>query len=887
MKKTNPPPWINRLLNKCLNETLWENIEGDLHEIFQEDLLNHGPFKARIRYLINGLAFLRFNRLRKDTHFKAGSPVDLFANYFKISSRDLLRNKSFAMINLIGLVTAFTTCLFILQYFLHEISFDAFHDHPDRIYRVVNDRYQNGNLVQHSTITYPRVGPALVEELPEVTACTRMTVGGRDYLQRDGSVFMVTDYLWADGHFLNFFNFPLIYGDKNTALDEPNEVVLAADYAERLLKNGENLSDLIGQSIDVFGGFHCKISGILQTLPIQSHLKFDLLISFQSMVERSGRATENSWDWSDFYHYVRLQDGIKPIELEDKLTNFSEKYFKNKNVSGGEEKFWLQPLLEAHLNSEFEYEIGETSNGRMVWLMLAIALFIMIIAWINFINLSSSRAIEKAKEIGIMKTLGASKIHLFYRCFFDSLLINGIAMITSLVLVYSFQSVYNDLINLPLDMKILYQFKIWQIPFPLWLFGILFFCFIIISLYPTYTLFKLNFSQLKPNGSFSIWFKKALVVFQFALGISLITSSVTIYQQVNFMRNQELGMDMENTVVFYGPGLTNSDSTFIAGIAGFKHELLKLPGVASVTASNRVFSMQMSRNFQIAVEGAPALTALTSNTLSIDHDFINNFNIQLLAGRVFTVNDHHSDWRKVNKILINRASLSLYQFKNPREAVGKKLIINNRKWEIVGVVEDFHQRTMHSPLEPILFLPFYENSQFYSIKMKESYQQADIDQVAAVYQTWYPGNYVDYFYLPGFYDRHYANDDQLKNLAQVFTAMAMLIAIMGLYGLILITVSKKMKEIAIRKVLGANLIHLLYILGKDFIILALIASLASLPVTYHIMSEWLQHYEYRINVQWLNWLLAASILIAISIATIFIQAKRVDRSDPIDSLKCE
>ncbi len=898
MRDVQPPKWINRLLSKMVNEQLWENIEGDLHEIFLEDLADIGESKAKRKYILNGLAFLRFNKLRKGKNSLQGSflgkkqhSMDLFTNYLKVSWRDLKRHKTFTAINLIGLVTGFTACLMILEYVFYETGFDSFHPDYEETYRVVNDRYQQGNLVQHGTITYPMVGPAMVADFPEVESYTRMTVGSRDYVNRGENVFMIENYLWADEHFLDFFDFPLLHGDKATALDEPYEVLLTEGYAERLLKSGETTADLVGKPLDVFGGFHCKISGILDNVPENSHLQFDLLLSFESMVERSNRATETSWNWSDFYHYVKLKKGTDRHTVEAKLATFSNKYFTSDEISGGEEKFWLQPLNEAHLYSDFEYELGKTSNGKIVWLMLLVALMIVLIAWINFMNLSTSRAVERAKEVGIRKSLGALKGHLFYQFLSEALLINGLALLFSLGIIVGLQDFYNDLTGLPLSIFMLFSSSINNIPFLLIFLFTLFTCLLLVSAHPSHILSRFKTQEVIKGKYFvsgnSIWFRKMLVVIQFAAAIVLISGTITVYQQIDYMQKQDLGMDMGNTVVFYGPRLSNTDSTFISGMPEFKSQVMGIPGVLSVTTSGRVFSMQMSRDFQISVVNNPSIKNLTSNIMAIDYGFMEHYDIDLLAGRLLRKNDHHIDWRQVHNLLINESSLKQYGFPDARSAIGEKIVVSNRPWEIVGVVEDFHQRTLHTSIEPIVFMPYYGNSHYYSVKMVEGFSQKEVQQVADVYQKFYPGNHVDYFYMSDFYNQAYQTDGKVKNIAQVFTLMAIVIAVLGLYGLVLITISKRTKEIAVRKVLGANIRQMLFILGKDFIALVGLAILISLPISYYALNQWLENYEYRIGIQWPTMLLGAISLAIISLLTILVQAGKIAKNNPVDSLKSE
>lgn len=899
MPKSQPPIWINKLMAFLINEQLWECIEGDLYEIFIAEVEEHGLQKSRRRYLFHALAFLRFSRLRNNKYSprriifgKTQNTMDLFNNYLKVSWRDLKRNKTFALINLTGLVTGFTACLLILQYVFYETSFDNFHEESDQIYRVVNDRYQNGERIQHGMITYPAVGPTMMKDFPEIESYTRMTTGGRNYMRRGGELFMVNAYLYADEHFLKMFNFPMRYGVSDKALDEPFEVVLTKSCAERFLKKGEKISDLIGQTLQIYASAPlCKISGILEDVPANSHLQFDLLISYNSMVSMSQGGADLSWDWSDFYHYIRLKEGTSQQVLESKFEDFSQQYFKNGEVSGSVEKFSLQPLEAAHLYSDFEYEYARTSSGKTVWMMLIIAIFIVIIAWVNFINLSTSRATERAREVGVRKSLGALRGQLLWQFLAEAILVNGIALIAAIMITGLLQEPYRLLTGLPLTLNSLLTTPVLGLPFIVWFIPGFLFCLILISIYPSRILSGFQMREVLKGRSGmsndSISLRRTLVVFQFVAAMLLVTGTFTIYRQIAFMQDQDLGMNMEDNLVLYGPSMDSFDSTFIDNFNEFKHELVSVPGIKSITASSRVFSQQMGRWFQIRNVSKPEVKNLSSNFINVDQDFITQFDIDLLAGRNLSRTDYNTNGSLVNKLMINQKAVAHFKLGTPTEAIGQKLNVWDKDWEIVGVVEDFHQRSLHQAIEPIIFVPYYSTDHYFSVKMEPGFVEQNLSAVTTVFEKYYPGNYVDYFFLEDFYNAQYREDQMVKTIAQLFTAMAILIAFLGLYGLVMITMTKKTKEIAIRKVLGANISNLLVMLGKDFMLLILIAILIGTPLSYLALNSWLENYAYSKGVELLVLITAAIGLVAISVATILFQMKRISDSNPVDSLKYE
>ena len=817
--------------------------------------------------------------------------MDLFKNYLKVSWRDLMRHKVFASINLTGLVVGFASCLFILQYVLYHTSFDAFHNNAENKYRVINDRFQNGELIQHCTITYPTIGPTLHKDFPEVENYTRMTLGGRNYIRQDGELFMFESYLYADDNFFDFFNFKAKTSDKEGMLDEAYELVLTESFAARMMNNGEDYSDLIGQSVQIFGDNSFKISGVIEDVPANSHLQFDVMLSYESFVDMTDGGAGTSWNWSDFYHYIQLKQDTDLGKFQVKLDDFGVKYFKEGEVSGSVEKFYLQPMLEAHMYSDYEYEIGETVDGKVVWLMFVIAIFILIIAWVNFVNLSTSRATERAKEVGLRKTLGALKNQLRNQFLVESIMINGIALLVAVGLVIILQDFYQNLMGLPLNIEMLMTSIVWGIPFPVVFFAALILSLLIISTYPGVILSNYKIQEVL-KGKLSIAggamnLRKALVVFQFVATIVLIAGSLTVYRQIVFMQNQDLGMDMNNTLVIYGPNLTDWDSVYIPKFNDFRQELLKVPGIKSATSSSRLFSERLGRWFNMQSSALPNTKNLSSNFMAVDHAFMEQYDIALLAGRNLRPADHNFDGNKVNKLMMNESAARHFGFESLQDAVQGKLKVRDKQWNIIGVVEDFHQTSFHTKIEPIIFVPYYATWHYYSIKMERALTN-DLTQASLeVYKQFYPGNYVDYFELKAMYDQQYKSDQRVSTLAQIFTFLAILIAILGLYGLVLITLNKRTKEIAIRKVLGADLSNLLGILGKDFLILVGIAILIGLPVSYFLLNKWMDNYAYSVGVQWTTLGMAALALIVITTTTMWVQTQKVTSNNPAESLKYE
>ncbi|WOK08804.1 FtsX-like permease family protein [Imperialibacter roseus] len=887
-----PPKWAERVLRKFCHSDLWEAIEGDLYEIYLSDLKQFSARKSSRNYVLNAIAFLRYHRLRKKNYSTTQNNMDLLQNYLKVSYRDLVRHKTFTAINMVGLVAGISTCLLILQYVLFETSFDRFNKDFDRIYRVYNDRYQEGGLVQHGTITYPTIGSAMAAEYPEIASYTRMTAGSWINITYGDDIRRVEDYLWADEHFFDVFTYPLIAGDAQTALSETGSVAISETFARSLLKGGTELSNLIGQPIKVgTGELPGQITAIFEDVPANSHLQFGMIVSYKSFIFLAGEAADNSFTWSDFYHYLKLKQGADPELLAAKFDDFSEKYFEGNTVSGSVEKFGLQPLSEARLYSDFEYEIGHTSDGRVVWLLLCIALIVLLIAWINFVNLTTSRALQRAREVGVRKVLGAHRKQLAIQFMIESIMVNTLALLLSLGLVFLLQPGFVALTGVGLTPDIFANATLLNLPAWIILAAGFFLLATLVGMYPALVLSRFKSSDVLKGKldtrSGSAGLRKVLVVFQFTSAIMLITGTISITQQIRYMQNEDLGAQIDNIIVLNGPSMVRFDSTFISRFASFKKSLMSLSGVSSVTSSSRLFSERTGRIFQIGSPEIPDRADLTSSFIQVDYDFVDHFKINLLAGRSFELTDHNTDFRQLNTVLVNKSASELMHFNSPEEAIGKSITFWGNNWRIVGVTDDFHQRSLKESIEPIILMPAYSPENYISVRLEGSNSEEMLSAIRSKFDEFYPGNYFDYFFMDEFFNRAYSADKRLERISEIFTGLAIIIAMLGLYGLVLMMLIKKTKEIGIRKVLGASLPQLMLLVVKDFGLLLVAAILIGLPSSYFILKEWMQNYAYSNGVQWSVFLLSSAILLSIALATITLQTDRISKNNPVDSLKYE
>jgi putative ABC transport system permease protein len=889
-----PPPIPLRFLEWFCPPALYEGIEGDLLEQFDMDIKAHGYKHARRRLVLNIFRFFRPGIILRNRFSFQLIDLIMFTNYLIVAYRNIRKSKAFSAINVCGLGIGLAACLLIFQFVSFELSYDKFNEKFDRTYRVTNDRYQNGKLIQHGTIMYPTIGPTMAKDYPEIEEYTRLMPGGELNVKVNDKNYRGDYCHFADEHFLAVFTFPLLAGNKTTALKDRFNIVLSEKTAKKYFGVTDgNYTDIIGKNL--YWGLDVQpytISGVCIDPPPNSHIQFEGLVSYSTLISAEEPHADNSWTWSDMRHYLVLKPGADYKTLESKFEAFSEKYFQGDKVSGSVEKFFLQPLKEAHLYSDYEYDIARTANGKAVWAMLIVALFILLIAWINYINLTTSRAIDRAKEVGLRKVMGAVKSQLIKQFIFESFLITVLAFVFAFILVITLQSSFNQIVNNKLSLTtIITSLSSGNI---LIVVAVIIACVILSGFYPAFILssyqpavvLKGKF-QRSSRGHF---LRKALVIFQFTASAALITGTIIVSRQLVYMNSADLGIDIHNTLIVQGPELSGYDSTFIQRAESYKHVLLQVDGVVNAATSNNIPGNRLGRSFGIRLVEEPSSSHYTMSNMSVDYSFFDTYNVALLAGRKFLPTDHKVNFDDLNTVIINRNAVKLLGIDSVQNAVGKEIVWGGdgtRKWTIVGVVGDFHQESLKKPMEPMIFRPSYGANNPTSIRLKTADTQKVIADIEGIYKGFFPGNSFEYFFLRDSYQRQYSDDNRFGKVISIFTVLAIIISCLGLIGLSSYTAVQRTKEIGVRKVLGASIYSIVTLLSVDFMKLVCIAALLSLPIAYYSMQNWLQGYTYRITLSWMLFVMPVFVVLMIALFTISAQVLRAAMSNPADTLKYE
>ncbi len=821
----------------------------------------------------------------------------MIKNYLRIAFRSLLKHKFYSFINIFGLAVGMAVFLLIALYVRFERSYEDFIPNAENIYRVALEQYFNGELQIASAENYPGVGPALLDELPEVTAYARLYNLGyknnviitNEEARPEPLAFKHRKFLYADSSFLPMMGYEMAAGDPVTALAEPLTAVISQKYA-RLYFGEENP---IGKSLrlqdDDYNDELVKVTGVFKDLPSNTHLKFDVLFSYKTLYGRYDRAPERygqSWQRKDMYTFIEVKPGANPQELEAKFPAIVAQFKPDMEGLNREDILKLQPLKDIHLHSSLAEEPEPNGDQRIVLFMGLIGLFVLAIAWVNYVNLSTARAVERAREVGIRKVAGAVKGQLVRQFMVEAALLNLLSLVISWALVFLALPFFNSLSGLAFDFFNLIQPWFLGLLLLLWLVGSL-----LSGIYPAFVLSAFRpVSVLKgslKNSAGGIGVRKGLVVFQFAASVVLIVGAFTVYRQLHYMLNRDLGMDIDQVLVVERPGISDRDrEAFTSAIDVFRAELAKHPDIKAVSTSLTVPGKQREYKSAVKQYGADDNQAVTLRINSMDYDFLEVFRMKLLAGRAFS-----GEFPRDNdtSVILTESAVRLLGFGQAEDAIGQTLSIPAFEWNpiVAGVVNDYHQVSLKKAADPTIFYCTPYNGEFYSMRLQTSRLPQTLAHVESSWTAAFPGNPFEHFFLDDYFNRQYENERRFGKLSAFFAFLAIIIGCLGLFGLSGYTIAQRTKEIGIRKVLGASTAGIVSLLSKDILRLVLLAIIVASPLAWWAMNRWLQGFAYRIEVGWQVFALAGVLTAVVAFLTVSFQSVKAARANPVESLKTE
>ncbi|SDM72245.1 putative ABC transport system permease protein [Catalinimonas alkaloidigena] len=806
----------------------------------------------------------------------------MIRHYLTIAFRTLRRAPLFSFINLAGLAVGLAAALLLLSYLRYELSFDDFHANGNRIYRLRHDTYQQGAVENSSVITYYGAGPALQEQIPEVEAVVRLhrADGMLNYYTPSGEVIShhETAAFYADSAFFSVFSFPLLQGEAQTLLRHPQAVVISASAAQKYFGTEDPLGKTLSLTTQWAGGEYV-VEGVFQAVPANSHVQFDFLFSIPRLLTNP-QFRDGAWYWTNFYTYVLLKSGTDPARVEQKMATVLAPYLED---HPSPERFALQPLGDIHLHSHLPSELDVNPDARLVSLLGLLAFLLLSIAWLNYVNLSTAHATDRAREVGVRQVLGSSKRELIRRFLLESWLLTAGALGIAALLYVVATPFFSRLIALELPVGGVGRVGFWAGALGALLAGTL-----LAGLYPAFVLS--GFPPLAAlagkvgkvrNSKHGISLRRVLVVLQFSAAIGLMLATFTLYRQLDFMRHQDLGMNLAQKVVIRGPRLTHGGS-YLNAMEHFKQQVQRQTSVRSVTASSQVPGKPLFWTDEFRRLTDPEQVRKPLSILAVDEAFLPAYEIPLLAGRNFE-KDRVSDLQE--GVLLNEAALRYLELGSPDAAIGQQIRVGETgQRTVVGVVKDFHQQSLHQRSEPIAFY-FIPWSQDYVTFTLQGNVRGTLATLKILYQASFPENAFDFFFLDAQFDRQYSAEERAWKLFLLFALLSLVIACLGLFGLASLLMRQRTKEVALRKVLGASAASLTVLLTRDFLQLIGLAFVLAGLVSGWLLHHWLQTFAYRVHLSAGSFMWAGALTLVVAGVTVGMQSLRTTRANPIEALR--
>ena len=866
----------------------YPDIKGDLEELYS-DHLEEGR-NAQFKYLIDVILLMRISLLRplfKNTLLK---DTGMFKNYFKISIRNLARHKMYSIINISGLAIGLSSFLLMYLYISFERSYDSFHKNSDEIYRASYVRVINKVDDDKDAMASRILSSTLVDGLPEVIMSTA-TKKFDEMIMKNGNVhFKESKVISADSNFLKIFNYPLIEGDKDQLFEKPRSVVLSQSRAKAYFGD----SDPMGKTLVVTSPYSASltVTGIIKDIPDNTHYQFDIMVSDKILSEGQDY---DSWNWNNYYVYIKSFSGINKKELEDKINSLANAYIND--VDDGEStengtRIDLLNVSDIYLKSDFNYEPQIQGSEKAVTFLIIISIFILVIAWVNYVNLSTARALDRAKEVGLRKVIGAIRSQIIVQFLCEALLVNLLAGLIALVISEIALPYFNELVGKEM------MNHVWN--YPSFIVSLIVFAVggaflsgfypaIVLSGYKPVSILKGKYRNSK-SGSL---LRKSLVVVQFASSLVLIAATCIIYLQINYMQTRDKGIDIDHvvTTAIPEPDVNTSEEykAFEARFNSFKESLRNHTAIEAVGGTSNIPGGGAddinSTTTEMKLVGLTESIEGTTYIQYNDDEFFDVVDMSLLAGRNFD-RDLKSD---SSAIMINESLAVRLNQPSLEGLIGERIQFGKKErnqFTIVGVVKNFNRTSLKSAVEPTVYMPWM-NAENLVIELRPDNYQDGIAHVKKVWHEYHPEAPFELTFLDQRFELLYDQDQRFGDTFLVFAIMAIFIAMLGLYGLASFMSIQRSKEVGVRKVLGASGKQILLLFYRDFIFLIGFAALISFPLVFLLMNDWLDNYSFRIQFPWVILLLALAVVLVFALATVGYQTLKVAKLDPAKTLKYE
>ncbi|MGN6293547.1 MAG: ABC transporter permease [Chitinophagaceae bacterium] len=798
----------------------------------------------------------------------------MFRNYFKTAWRNLAKKKLFSAINITGLTIGLTCCFLIALYILHELSFDKFQQKGDRIARVVMEfSFKGGNESIKGAFSSVRVAAVFPKLFPEIESAVKMAQYDR-VIKYEDEFFDEKKVMFADSTFFDIFSFKLLQGNIHDALATPHSIVLTESASKKYFGNNNPVGKVlhVGNDSNLY-----RISGVMQDCPSNSQIQTDFIASFSSL--GLSREYENSYSDANYVTYFLLKDKNSLQPLQDKISAYMKKEMEGKSAIIS---LFLEPFEKIHLYSPYDSFVPN-SNISYIYILAAVALLILIIACFTYINLSTARSLERAKEVGVRKLIGAEKKQLFWQFIYESILLCLVAVVLSLILSALLLPLFNRLVDKELGLSQLFSFSFIAFSIAIAL-GLSFAA----GIYPAFV-----FTRFQPikvlkgafkNTASGQLLRKSLIVFQFCISVFLIISTFVIQRQLHFIQNKKLGYDRQHVLVL------PLDTEMMTDLDAIKQVFKTNSNVLSVSRCVRS-PVEGGGGYNMRSPSMPGNLEMNVTANPVDEDFVKTVGLQLIAGSDFTQQDikdasHIGNWDKnIYHFILNESAAKQLGW-SPQEAVNQKMSMGPREGYVRGVIKDFNFESLHSPIKPFVLFTEMRGRELL-VKLNGQHLSQTISFLQSKWKELVAHRPFEFHFLDEDYDKLYQSEIRLSKVMNIFTIIGTALACFGLFGLSSYVMQLRIKEIGIRKVLGASVSNITTLLAKDFILLVLVAFIIAMPLSWFVMSKWLQDYTYRISIGWEIFLIATAISLLITLITVSFQAIKAAVINPVKSLRRE
>ncbi|GAB3542374.1 ABC transporter permease [Spirosoma fluminis] len=796
----------------------------------------------------------------------------MLRSYLKIAVRNLVRSKTYSLLTLLGLASGMACAILLGLYVNDELTYDRYHANADRIFRL-NLRIQWADNEYKLGIASAPMGPAMQQEYPEVGNVLRVKTSNEALLRVGAKALYTKDIIYADSTLFNFFDYAFVQGNPQTALADPNSLILTQKLALRLFGKTDGI---LGKVVTVKENIPFTVTGVIKDPPANHHLAFEAILPYANTLVSGINLSK--WDNFNSMVYVLLNQANDRQKLVQKMPAFYRKYIAKAIGDEGEQKvkfdIFFQPLTDMHLRSTHLMGEENGSNMAYVYTFSAIGLFILLIAIVNYINLATARSAGRAREIGVRKAVGSLQFQLIGQFLTESLLLAFLALFVSLLLLYAFIPFFNTVAEKSLTIDL------WHAQTILVLIGFATLIGLVSGLYPAFIL-----SRFKPvavlKGAFTVsrkgaLLRKSLVVLQFTISIIMMVGTIIVYRQLQYMRHTELGFNQEQviTIPLKAPSAQQSATAL-------KSRLLQNTIIKGVSLTNGSIGGELNDKTTFSFYKGGTEQPISAEYFSIDHDFLDVLQIRLKEGRNFST-DMASD--SVGAVLVNEAMLKRLGWKN--QTVGL-IEFDTKKIQIAGVIQDFHLRSLHNKIEPLILVLHQDRGDNLLIRVSPQNVPAALAYVKEVYEAVNPNQPFDYSFLDQTFAQQYRADERKGKLFLGFSGMAIFIACLGLFGLAAFTAEQRTKEIGVRKVLGATVVGIVRLLAKDFLKLVLVAIVVAIPIAWYAMHQWLQDFAYKIDIEWWVFVLAGALATSVALLTVSFQSIKAALANPTKSLRTE